>query len=158
MDALYEPPVRPSARLKQAHPADWFTIYLTFVKSCAGADADRMFRLMRFAVMQGVFATVPSSRKEPQSASSLVFKNNRLSDTLRADHELSQKAMVGTALCCCSVLSLKGACTAMEAGCCWRSVYLSPDCLPRMHLMAQSHYLAWRSCIGNCILREKDPE
>ena len=54
-----------------------------------------MFRLLRFAELHGIFGTVPSSRKEPQSASSLVFKNTPLSDTLRSDHELSQKGLVG---------------------------------------------------------------
>ena len=53
--------------------------------------------MLRFAALHGVFGTVPSTRKGPQSASSLVFRNNRLSDTLRSDHELSQKAMVCTA-------------------------------------------------------------
>ena len=66
-----------------------------------------------------MFGTVPSSRKEPQTASSLVFKNNRLSDTLRCDHELSQKAMVCTAFACIHfVLVHQGAGKARRAGLC----------------------------------------
>ena len=59
----------------------------------AGADPDRLFRLMRFATVHGIFKTSRGSRRQ-QGPTTTSFANNALSACLREDHPNSQKHLV----------------------------------------------------------------
>ena len=59
----------------------------------AGADPERLFRLMRFATVHGIFKTFRTSRRQ-QGPATTLFANNALSACLREDHPNSQKHLV----------------------------------------------------------------
>ena len=59
----------------------------------AGADPERLFRLMRFATVHGIFKISRASRRT-QGPATTLFANNALSACLREDHPNSQKHLV----------------------------------------------------------------
>ena len=65
---------------------------------CAGADPERLFRLMRFATVHGVFRISRASRRQ-QGPATTLFANNALSACLREDHPNSQKHLVSSFSC-----------------------------------------------------------
>ena len=59
----------------------------------AGANAERLYRLLRFATAHGIFsASCPSGRQ--QGPGTTLFCNNRLSACLREDHPNCQRHVV----------------------------------------------------------------
>ncbi|CAL5225407.1 g8219 [Coccomyxa viridis] len=58
-----------------------------------GADPERLFRLMRFATVHGIFKISRASRRQ-QGPATTLFANNALSACLREDHPNSQKHLI----------------------------------------------------------------
>lgn len=59
----------------------------------AGADSERLFRLLRFAIVHGIFKISRGSPRQ-QGPALTLFANNALSACLREDHPNSQKHLV----------------------------------------------------------------
>ena len=59
----------------------------------AGADPERLYRLLRFATVHGVFKISRGSRRQ-RGLDATAFANNALSACLREDHPNSQKHLV----------------------------------------------------------------
>ena len=59
----------------------------------AGADPERLYRLLRFATVHGVFNISRGSRRQ-RGPDTTAFANNALSACLREDHPNSQKHLV----------------------------------------------------------------
>ena len=59
----------------------------------AGAEPERLYRLLRFAAVHGIFSVASKSclRQGPETT---TFRNNALSACLREDHPNSQKHLV----------------------------------------------------------------
>ena len=63
----------------------------------AGADPERLFRLLRFATVHGIFNVARQSGKR-QGPDTTAYRNNALSACLREDHPNSQKHLVRAAV------------------------------------------------------------
>ncbi|CAK0735288.1 hypothetical protein CVIRNUC_000556 [Coccomyxa viridis] len=58
-----------------------------------GAEPERLYRLLRFATVHGVFSVASKSRLQ-QGPETTAFRNNALSACLREDHPNSQKHLI----------------------------------------------------------------
>ena len=70
-----------------------FKVRVSWHHPGAGADPERLFRLMRFATVHGIFKISRGSSRQ-QGPATTSFANNALSACLREDHPNSQKHLV----------------------------------------------------------------